>query len=117
MWYDELLFIDLPGTYSLTARSLDELVARNGIDTFRLIIIGIGVRAMLVAFNTWLLLDPANAERYRRLQTIIERGYGLLVLQIRPGNMQRMIHLHNVDDSAAGLFFQLAKLAIQFTHL
>ena len=25
----ELLFIDLPGTYSLTARSLDELVARN----------------------------------------------------------------------------------------
>lgn len=26
---EELLFIDLPGTYSLTARSLDELVARN----------------------------------------------------------------------------------------
>ena len=25
----ELLFIDLPGTYSLTARSMDELVARN----------------------------------------------------------------------------------------
>ena len=25
----DLLFIDLPGTYSLTARSLDELVARN----------------------------------------------------------------------------------------
>ena len=24
-----MLFIDLPGTYSLTARSLDELVARN----------------------------------------------------------------------------------------
>lgn len=23
------------------------------------------------------MLDPANAERYRRLQTIIERGYGL----------------------------------------
>ena len=31
------------------------LAWRNGIDTFRLIIIGIGVRAMLVAFNTWLL--------------------------------------------------------------
>lgn len=28
------------------------LARRNGIDTFRLIIIGIGVRAMLVAFNT-----------------------------------------------------------------
>ena len=27
----ELLFVDLPGTYSLTARSLDELVARNEI--------------------------------------------------------------------------------------
>lgn len=32
------------------------LAWRNGIDTFRLIIIGIGVRAMLMAFNTWLLL-------------------------------------------------------------
>ncbi len=28
------------------------LARRNGIETFRLIIIGIGVRAMLVAFNT-----------------------------------------------------------------
>ncbi|MTD40736.1 iron-enterobactin ABC transporter permease [Erwinia sp. CPCC 100877] len=32
---------------------------RNGIETFRLIIIGIGVRAMLVAFNTWLLLQAS----------------------------------------------------------
>lgn len=32
------------------------LAWRNGIETFRLIIIGIGVRAMLVAFNTGLLL-------------------------------------------------------------
>ncbi|XNM61256.1 hypothetical protein ACLK1T_04010 [Escherichia coli] len=32
---------------------------RNGIDTFRLIIIGIGVRAMLVAFNTRLLLKAS----------------------------------------------------------
>lgn len=32
------------------------LAWRDGIDTFRLIIIGIGVRAMLMAFNTWLLL-------------------------------------------------------------
>ncbi|EKK5268651.1 iron-enterobactin ABC transporter permease [Cronobacter dublinensis] len=35
------------------------LAWRNGIDTFRLIIIGIGVRAMLVAFNTWLLLQAS----------------------------------------------------------
>ena len=32
---------------------------RNGIDTFRLIIIGIGIRAMLMAFNTWLLLQAS----------------------------------------------------------
>lgn len=36
------------------------LAWRNGIETFRLIIIGIGVRAMLVAFNTWLLLRLAG---------------------------------------------------------
>lgn len=36
------------------------LARRNGIETFRLIIIGIGVRAMLVAFNT-----AAAAPRWR----------------------------------------------------
>ena len=40
----------------LTALAVWLLAWRNGIETFRLIIIGIGVRAMLVAFNTWLLL-------------------------------------------------------------
>jgi len=35
------------------------LAWRNGIETFRLIIVGIGVRAMLVAFNTWLLLKAS----------------------------------------------------------
>ena len=35
------------------------LVAMVLFDTFRLIIIGIGVRAMLVAFNTWLLLKAS----------------------------------------------------------
>lgn len=35
------------------------LAWRNGIETFRLIIIGIGIRAMLVAFNTWLLLQAS----------------------------------------------------------
>jgi len=35
------------------------LAWRNGIETFRLIIIGIGIRAMLVAFNTWLLLHAS----------------------------------------------------------
>ncbi|MDR3103175.1 MAG: iron-enterobactin ABC transporter permease [Yokenella regensburgei] len=40
----------------LTSVVVWALAWRNGIDTFRLIIIGIGVRAMLIAFNTWLLL-------------------------------------------------------------
>lgn len=35
------------------------LAWRNGIETFRLIIIGIGIRAMLVAFNTWLLIHAS----------------------------------------------------------
>ena len=42
----------------LTSLVVWALAWRNGIDTFRLIIIGIGIRAMLVAFNTWLLLKP-----------------------------------------------------------
>ena len=43
----------------LTALVIWLLAWRNGIDTFRLIIIGIGVRAMLMAFNTWLLLQAS----------------------------------------------------------
>lgn len=44
-------------TAAMAGRVLTSLVVwllarRNGIETFRLIIIGIGVRAMLVAFNT-----------------------------------------------------------------
>ncbi|URO00353.1 iron-enterobactin ABC transporter permease [Leclercia adecarboxylata] len=35
------------------------LAWRDGIETFRLIIIGIGMRAMLMAFNTWLLLQAS----------------------------------------------------------
>jgi len=40
----------------LTSLVVWALAWRNGIETFRLIIIGIGMRAMLMAFNTWLLL-------------------------------------------------------------
>lgn len=43
------------------------LAWRNGIDTFRLIITGIGVRAMLIAFNTWLLLQAS-------LETAVNAG-------------------------------------------
>ncbi|MDF7681585.1 iron-enterobactin ABC transporter permease [Enterobacteriaceae bacterium ESL0689] len=43
------------------------LAWRNGIETFHLIIIGIGMRAMLMAFNTWLLL-------YASLETALSAG-------------------------------------------
>jgi ferric enterobactin transport system permease protein len=43
----------------LTALIVWALAWRNGIETFRLIIIGIGIRAMLMAFNTWLLLKAS----------------------------------------------------------
>jgi iron complex transport system permease protein len=42
----------------LTSLVIWALAWRNGIDTFRLIIIGIGIRAMLMAFNTWLCCRP-----------------------------------------------------------
>lgn len=51
----------------LTSLLVWALAWRNGIDTFRLIIIGIGLRAMLVAFNTWLLLQAS-------LETAISAG-------------------------------------------
>jgi len=43
----------------LTSLIVWALAWRDGIETFRLIIIGIGMRAMLVAFNTWLLLQAS----------------------------------------------------------
>ena len=43
------------------------LAWRDGIETFRLIIIGIGIRAMLMAFNTWLLLRAS-------LETAVSAG-------------------------------------------
>ncbi len=43
----------------LTSLIVWTLAWRDGIETFRLIIIGIGMRAMLMAFNTWLLLQAS----------------------------------------------------------
>ena len=51
----------------LTSLLVWALAWREGIDTFRLIIIGIGVRAMLMAFNTWLLLRAS-------LETAVSAG-------------------------------------------
>lgn len=44
----------------LTALAVYLLSWRNGVETFRLLIIGIGVRAMLMAFNTWLILKASQ---------------------------------------------------------
>lgn len=35
------------------------LAWRNGVDTFRLIIVGIGIRALLMAFNSWLVISAS----------------------------------------------------------
>ena len=47
------------------------------------------------------MLDPANAERYRRLQTIIERGYGL---QMRELDHEPHYHRHYGDVSCVACF-------------
>lgn len=44
----------------LTALVVYLLSWRNGVETFRLLIIGIGIRAMLMAFNTWLILKASQ---------------------------------------------------------
>ncbi len=92
------------------------LAWRNGIETFRLIIIGIGVRAMLVAFNTWLLLHAS-------LETALSAGLWnagslngltwaktfpsapLMLLALAAGAMlvRRMRLLEMGDDSACAL--------------
>lgn len=100
----------------LTALVVWLLAWRNGIETFRLIIIGIGVRAMLVAFNTWLLL-------YASLETALSAGLWnagslngltwaktlpaapLMLLAILAGGLlvRRMRLLEMGDDSACAL--------------
>ena len=83
------------------------LAWRNGIDTFRLIIIGIGVRAMLVAFNTWLLLKAS-------LETALTAGLwnagslnGLTWAKTSPSApallVRRMRLLEMGDDTACAL--------------
>ncbi|PIJ50205.1 iron-enterobactin transporter permease [Erwinia sp. OLTSP20] len=92
------------------------LAWRNGIETFRLIIIGIGVRAMLIAFNTWLLLRAT-------LETALSAGLwnagslnGLTWAKTSPGAplivlmllcagllVRRMRMLEMGDDSACAL--------------
>ncbi len=55
------------------------------------------------------MLDPANAERYRRLQTIIERGYGLQMRELDRefGELRRNLphyHRHYGDVSCVACF-------------
>ena len=39
------------------------------------------------------------------------------VFQVGPGDVQRVLHLHDINNGTAGFFRQLAELAVQFTHL
>ncbi|MTH44846.1 iron-enterobactin ABC transporter permease [Intestinirhabdus alba] len=100
----------------LTSLAVWALAWRNGIDTFRLIIIGIGMRAMLMAFNTWLLLKAS-------LETALNAGLWnagslngltwaktwpaaplILVMLICAGLLVRRMRLLEMgDDSACAL--------------
>ncbi|MNV85528.1 hypothetical protein D3C71_1794940 [compost metagenome] len=41
----------------------------------------------------------------------------LFVFQIVPGNLQRVVHFHHVDNGAAHVFAHFAEVAIQLAHL
>ncbi|MCP2003407.1 iron-enterobactin ABC transporter permease [Buttiauxella ferragutiae] len=100
----------------ITALVVWLLAWRNGIETFRLIIIGIGVRAMLVAFNTWLLLHASletalsaglwNAGSLNGLTWAkISPAAPLMLLALIAGALlvRRMRLLEMGDDSACAL--------------
>lgn len=92
------------------------LAWRNGIETFRLIIIGIGIRAMLFAFNTWLLLKASldtaltaglwNAGSLNGLtwaKTWPSAPIIILMLAVAGLLVRRMRLLEMGDDSACAL--------------
>ena len=82
------------------------LAWRNGIDTFRLIIIGIGVRAMLVAFNTWLLLKASLETALNGLtwaKTSPSAPIIILMLIAATLLVRRMRLLEMGDDTACAL--------------
>lgn len=100
----------------LTALAVWLFAWRNGIETFRLIIIGIGVRAMLVAFNTWLLLHASletalsaglwNAGSLNGLtwaKTLPSAPFMLLAILAGALLVRRMRLLEMGDDSACAL--------------
>jgi len=100
----------------LTAFVVWLLAWRNGIDTFRLIIIGIGVRAMLVSLNTWLLLQASletafsaglwNAGSLNGMtwaKTLPATPLILLMLMAAALMVRRMRMLEMGDDSACAL--------------
>jgi len=106
------------------------LAWRNGIETFRLIIIGIGVRAMLVAFNTWLLLHASletalsaglwNAGSLNGLtwaKTLPAAPLMLLALIAGALLVRRMRLLEMGDDSACalGVSVERSRLALMLT--
>lgn len=105
------------------------LAWRNGIDTFRLIIIGIGVRAMLVAFNTWLLLQASldtavsaglwnagslNGLTWSKMQPTAPLIIGLL---LGAGLLVRRMRLLEMGDDTAcalGVRVEASRLLLMF---
>ncbi|WP_337037262.1 MULTISPECIES: iron-enterobactin ABC transporter permease [Pseudescherichia] len=100
----------------LTSLVVWALAWRNGIETFRLIIIGIGVRAMLIAFNTWLLIKASletaltaglwNAGSLNGLtwaKTLPSAPILLLMLVCAALLVRRMRLLEMGDDTACAL--------------
>ncbi len=105
------------------------LAWRNGIDTFRLIIIGIGVRAMLMAFNTWLLLQAAldtavsagmwNAGSLNGLTwSKMQPTAPLIIILLLAASLlvQRMRLLEMGDDTACalGVRVEVSRLLLMF---
>lgn len=80
-----------------------------------------GVKVSVASFYIHHKTDIAEVTRFRRGvkpqegdATFVD---GLRIFEVGSGDVQRMVHLHNIDDGTTGLFRQLAKLAIQLAHL
>ncbi len=106
------------------------LAWRNGIDTFRLIIIGIGVRAMLMAFNTWLLLqaslDTAVSAGLWNAGSLNGLTWGkmqptapfIIVLLLAASLLVRRMRLLEMGDDTAcalGVRVEVSRLLLMFT--
>lgn len=77
---------------------------------------------MLVApFNTHHETNKAEIARFGR-GIKAQKGKAtqiqiLALFQVILGNLQGVVHFHDIDDGAAHVFTEFAKFSIQLTHL